>query len=90
MKVENIKLKEKIKEIGFTQKDLYMFKKKIKTEDYQRKVNENNLCDMVHFLAKRALRDFLMFVFGVLFLQVPFIVSEVLTGKLDFLFLSVA
>ncbi|WP_222864800.1 hypothetical protein, partial [Serratia marcescens] len=25
-----------------------------------------------------------------LFLQVPFIVSEVLTGKLDFLFLSVA
>ncbi|TBM20446.1 hypothetical protein EYY86_00170 [Hafnia paralvei] len=90
MKVKNIKLQDKIKEVEFSPKELYMFKKKVKEKNPQCKVNANDLHDMIHSSAKRAFWDSLMVFFGMLFLQIPFIASEILARRLDFLFVSVS
>ncbi|RXO30040.1 hypothetical protein D0525_24435 [Salmonella enterica] len=90
MKIKSIKLKDKIKEVEFSPKELYMLKKKIKAENPQCKVSENDLNGIIHSSAKRAFRDALIVFFGMVFLQIPFIVSERLNRRLDFLFVSVA
>ncbi len=90
MKIKNIKLKNKIKEVEFSPKELYMFKKKIKTKNSQCKVGANDIHSTIHSSAKRAFLDSLMVFVGLLFFQIPFIVSENFLSRLDFLFVSAA
>lgn len=77
MKIKNIKLKNKIKEVEFSPKELYMFKKKIKTKNSQCKVGANDIHSIIHSSAKRVFLDSLMVFVGLLFFQIPFIVSEI-------------
>ncbi len=90
MKIKSIKLKNKIKEVEFSPKELYMFKKKIKARNSQCRVSANDLHSIIHSSAKRAFLDTLTVFFGLLFFQIPFIVSEIFLRRLDFLFVSAA
>lgn len=90
MEIKNIKLKSKIKEVGFSPKELYMFRKKIKARNSQYRVGANDLHSIIHSSAKRAFLDSLMIFVGLLFFQIPFIVSEIFLRRLDFLFVSAA
>lgn len=90
MELKKFKLKDKIKEVAFSSKELCMFKKRVKAENPHSKVCVNDVYREIYVSAKRALRDALMIFFGMLFFHVPFIVTEVLVRRLDFLFLSLA
>ena len=89
MEIKNIKRKNKIKEVEFSPKELYMFRGKIKAGNSQCRVSANDLHSIIHSSAKRAFLDTLKVFFGLLFFQIPFIVSEILLRRLDFLFVSV-
>lgn len=90
MKIKSIKLKNKIKEVEFSPKELYMFKKKIKARNSQCRVSTNDLHSKNSLLSKEGVSGYLDGFFGLLFFQIPFIVTEIFLRRLYFLFVSVA
>lgn len=90
MEIKKNKLRDKIKEVEFSLKEFYMFKREAKIKNPQCKVNAKDLHDIIHLSARRALRHALITFFGMLFFQIPFIVKEIFERRLDFLFVSIA
>lgn len=76
-------MKDKIQEVEFPPKELYMFKK-IKDKESSMQVNLNDLHDIICLSAKRALQHALIIFFGMLFFQIPFIVKGMFARRLDF------
>lgn len=88
MTIEKNKLRDKIKEVEFSLKELYRFKKKIKDGNPKHRVSANELHDIIYSSAKRALRDYVIVFMTMLFFHIPFIVKGVLDRKFDFLFIT--
>lgn len=88
MELINDKIREKIASNGFTIRELLAFKKIISSPTHSSaKVNKKKLHVIIYTTAKKSLRDVIIVFFGMLFLQIPFLVSVVTTGFPDLPFM---